>query len=367
MSKIHHVQLTNCDWLSFTVLMTLTQQELANEPTLQQPAGYILKDYGGTNLYKRRAILYNQDGDKILTLLWLPHSSIIDVHSLFVEVANTLLYTGFDHILDLLFDIHPYTWGSLSRLDIATDFNPTRHQAAVIDGLQAGTMYVTGKREGSLFHDYRQGAKVERQARCMSWGSKHSDVKWKLYNKTKELYEVDDKGRKWCNKPYIEAQWVRHNLDRDNVWRLELSIMGAASYDWRGSRLNWSITDPTALATLYYDMVAKRFTIRKNEGHPNKRYDTIVDLLDIPDYEHERIAKRESLGERHHTDHAATMRNLMKELDKPETQCNRTIAYTLLSSLDAVIQAAHLQAYFLRATGKDFDSWHEEYICNLPR
>lgn len=366
MKQQHHTQLTNCDWLSFSVLMTLSQFELANEPILTTPDGYILKNYGGTNLYRRRAILYTIEGDKVLTLLYQPHSQIIDIHSLFVEVANRLLYTGFDHILDLLFDVHPYTWQSLSRLDIATDFNPTQSQTTIIDMLQAGTAYVAGKREGSMFHDYRQGGTVKRQARCISWGSKHSDVRFKLYNKTLELYDQDDKGRRWCNKPYIESQWRRHNLDINNVWRLEVSIMGAASYDWRGHRLDWSITEPQAMAWLYYDLVAKRFVVRKNEGHTNKRYDTILDFLEIPDVEHCRIAKREAADAHHHTDHAATMRNLMKELDKPETQCNRQITATLLSALETVIQSAHLQGYFLRATGKIFDDWAEEFCAALP-
>lgn len=365
-SEITHKQITNCDWFSFSVLMALSDIELATEPLLNQPKGYILKQYPGTNLYKRRAILYTEYGDKVLTLLYQPHSRIIDIHSLFVEVANRLLYTDFRYIFDLLMEIHIYSWQSLSRFDIATDFNPTKSQSAIIDMLQSGKAYITGKREGSMFHDYCQGGNVQRVARCMSWGSKHSDVKFKLYNKTKEIFEVDDKGRRWCNKPYIHSMWLANGLNPDNVWRLEVSIMGAASYQWHGEKLSWDIIDPLSTAMLFYDLVAKRFIIRKNEGHTNKRYDKILDFLDIPEMEHYRLRKVEPRDIQKHTDHAATIRNLIRELERPETQCNKNIVATLLGSLQTVIQSANLEGYFHRAIGKNFETWINDYCNELP-
>lgn len=366
-SHYSRIQLTNCDWLSFSVLMALSPLELATEPQLNQPKGYIIRQYSGTNIYKRRAILFTEHGDKVLTLLYQPHSNIIDVHSLFVEVANRLLYYDFDFILDLLQEIHTYSWQSLSRFDIATDFNPSIRQQFIIDMLQSGKAYITGKREGSMFHDYKQDSTIKRVARCMSWGSKYSDVKFKLYNKSMEIFETDDKGRRWCNKPYIHSAWLRHGLEANNVWRLEVSIMGAASYEWRGEKLRWNVTRPEEFTALFYDLIAKRFVVRKNEGHTNKRYDTILDLLNIPDSDHYRLRKVEPRDIQKHTDHAATIRNIMKELDRPETQCNRTITQSLLGTLNTVISSANLEAYFQRMTGKYFDVWLEEYINNLPK
>lgn len=361
-----YIQLTNLDWLSFTCLMTMTQYEYATEPILQQPEGYVLQYFSGTNLFKRRAILFSEYGDKILTLLYQPHSNIIDASSLFVEVANKVLYCRYDYILDLLQQIHSIVWGSLSRIDIATDFNPTRHQQFVIDGLQSGELYISGKREGSLFHDYKQGQKIQRVARCMSWGSKYSDVKFKLYNKTKEIHEIDANGRTWINKPYIVNQWESYGLNPNNVWRLEASIMGASAYTWHDEKLNWNITTPVLFTDLFYDLVAHRFTIRKNEGHQNKRYDHIVNFLQIPDVAHYRLRKADPEEEQRHTDHASTLRNLIKELEKPETQCNETIVAHLLNTTRAVIGTARLDGYFLRAMGLNFEEWEKQYLEKLP-
>lgn len=103
-------QITSCDWLSFSVLLSLSPEEKATEPRLTTPAGFFLQEFTGTNQYKRRAILYDASGEKVLTLLWQPHSRIIDGNSMFVEVANPLLYSGhIRSIPDLLQEIHPST------------------------------------------------------------------------------------------------------------------------------------------------------------------------------------------------------------------------------------------------------------------
>lgn len=366
-SHITHTQITNCDWLSFSVRMKLSDYELATRPKFNIPQGYILQHYSGTNLYKQRAILYTENGDKVLTLLYEPHSRIICRDSLFVEVANRLLYTNFDYILDLLQHLHDWTWQSLSRFDIATDFNPTDSQFHIIDMLQSGSAYVSGKREGSMFHDYQQGDKINRIARCLSWGSKYSDVKFKLYNKSKEIFETDDKGRQWCNKPYIHSMWLSNGLDPKQVWRLEVSIMGAASYQWHGQKLSWNITHPAEYHELFYDLYTTRFQIRANQGHQYKRYDKLLDFLQVPaDIDKERLRKADPEAPQKHTDHAATIRNLMKELERPETQCNRIIVSTLLDALKTTISAANLESYFQRSMGKGFDEWSEDYCRALP-
>lgn len=360
-------QVTNCDWLSFSVRMVLTDAERLEGIQMKCPPAYtLIQQKTGTNQFKQRAILYNEAGDKVLTLLWQPHSKIIADNTLFVEVANRWLYAGFNP-LPLLDEIHLYTFGSLSRFDIATDFNPTPRQQQVIAMLTAGTAYVQGKREGSLFHDFHQGKTVERQARQLAWGNPQTNIKFKLYNKTKEITEVDDKGRTWCNKPYIKDNWLVNglNLSKD-VWRLEVSIQSASTHQWRGEKLDMAIYDPAAYTPLFYDLAATRFVIRKNEGHDNKRYDHILDFLDIPDTDHYRLRRLDPKSEQHHTDHAATLRNIMKQLEREETKVNERIAMSLLSTAENIVEAASLQGYFLRATGQTFDQWKVHYIRELP-
>lgn len=350
--------------------MVLSEEEKANEPQLQQPQGYILKDFIGTNIYKRRAILFNQNGEKLLTLLYMPHSRVINPASLFVEVANKYLYTGFDWVLDLVRQVHENVFQSLSRFDIATDFNPNPYQISVIDQLQSGNYYVQGKREGAMFHNFKSGTayKVERLPKQMSWGSMESSVKFKLYNKTKEITQVDPNGRSWCSKPYIVDCWRENGLLIDNdIWRLECSITSCSQHQWRGEKLDYGITDISEYTALFYDLVATRFVIRKNEGHQNKRYDRIQPFLIMPDRQPYRLRKVEPKGTQPHTDFAATLRNLLKELDRPEIQCNGTLSRTLLATTRTVIDNAKLGNYFIRATGKDFDTWEKEYLDNCPQ
>lgn len=360
-------QVTNCDWLAFSVRMVITDAERLEGITMSVPDNHtLIMQQSGTNQFRKRAILYNSAGDKVLTLLWEPHSKIIAPNTLFVEVANRWLYSNLNP-LPLLDEIHNYTFGSLSRIDICTDFNPTQPQQAIIAMLTAGTAYVQGKREGSLFHDYRQAKTVERQARQLAWGNPQTNIKFKLYNKTLEITEYDEKGRQWCNKPYIRDCWQLNGLNiAKDVWRLECSIQSASTHQWKGEKLDLSIYDPSQYTPLFYDLIATRFVIRKNEGHPNKRYDHILDFLDIPDMEHYRLRRLDPTSEQHHTDHAATLRNIIKQLERDETRCNERIAMSLLSSAESIVDAANLQGYFLRASGETFEQWKVHYLQSLP-
>lgn len=352
------------DWLAFSVLLPLTPLEQHNGIHLYTPPNYSLQEYTGTNIYKHRFILYNDFGDKVLTLLHTPHSNIIAPNSMYVEVANRELYTRGTDILDLLSYIHEYTFQSLSRLDVAGDFEPTLEQSSIIDKLQAGSIYAQGKREGSLFHTYNKNSdgKMQRVAKCMSWGAKTTDVKFKLYNKSKELMETDSIGRTFCTKPYIPAMWSENGLPltRD-IWRLEISITSSSAYTWRGEHLSWFLTQPENYTPFYWDMISSRFTLRYNQGHKYNKNDKVAEFLPIPPPPHYRLTRKEPNSEQHHTDHAVTLRSLMKELDRPEIQLCPTIAISLLNSLHSVITHAHLEGYFSRAVGLSFESWRREY------
>jgi len=359
-------QLTNCDWLSFSVLMTLTEEEKATGPQLTPPPGYTLTEASGTNMYKHRAMLYNQHGDKVMTLLWQPHSRIIDGESLFVEVANPLLYDSRHlQVRDLLQQIHPHTWQSLSRLDIATDFQPTVAQMAVINMLRSGSAYVQGKRDASQWLTQTSADKyVTLQPHQLTWGNKNSQIKWKLYNKSKEIYETDTAGRTWCNKPYIAALWEANGFatDRD-TWRIEVSIMSSGQLQWRGLRLSWdTVADPATLANLYYDLYQTRLKIRLNQGHENKRYDKEVPLLDVPEGDIFRIQKAVPASEQQHVAFAATLRALVAQLEKPEVEAAPAIHTPLLSVLEHVVTTAGLRGYFAAVTGRDVFQWTDEYI-----
>lgn len=361
-------QLTAIDWLSYSVRLALSPEEIETQPVMACPDGLSLVEYPGTNMFKRRAILYDHNGDKIITLLWQPHSSIIDARNMLVEVANPLLYTNkYLHLPELLQKIHCCTWVSLSRLDLATDFQPTPAQQQVIDMLQQGSIYVQGKREGTMWHSYDCAAKyVSRQPHQMAWGNKASQIKWKLYNKTKEIFEKTPTGRTWCNKPYIADYWSRNGFasDRD-TWRLEVSIMGSGQLQWHGHRLAWDIvSDPDTYTSLYYDLYNTRMKMRLNQGHTNKRYDEVVEFLRTPDTTPDRIRKAEPGEERTRVTYASTLRALVKELDRPEIHSTPAIHQPILDTLGHIVKISGLGGYFSAMMGQGFESWADDYTKN---
>ena len=353
----------NIDWFSFSVLLALSDEEKAHGISLRCPDGYQMVEYSGTNLYKNRHILYSQYGDKVLTLLTTPHSKIIKPESMFVEVANRWLYCDFSFVVTLLQQIHSYSFQSLSRLDICCDFNPSVSQWDVIEGLQDSRYYVTGKREGSMFFTIHtaDNLRLKRNAHCMSWGSKSTNIKWKLYNKTLEVCEVAPNGKRYINKPYIWQMWLDNQLDPQQVWRLEVSIMGASSYKWRGEHLTWDVMQQHKFTPLYWDLTAYRFLVRANEGHKNRGHDTIMPFLDIPATDHYRLRPADPKGDRPHDDHAVSVRAAMKELERPEVKCYRRMSDAWLQVLTDTVEAGRLQQFFYNNYGMSLQQYKQQY------
>lgn len=358
------IQVTSLDWLSCSYIMALTDDErIFGHAHLNEPPGMRLVECAqGTPQYRRRVIVQTERGDKLLTLLLEPHSSIIDSRSMFVEYSNPTLYdpAGLDWLQDIITVIHPGWFQSLSRIDIATDFHPSPGQMSIITSLQQNTAYVAGKREGAGFHNYTRpagGGRVTVAPKQLGWGSKYSSVKWKLYNKTREITEVDKNGRTWCTKPYIPEKWTSAGLVERPVWRLEASITGASTYDWRGERLDWTTTNPEYYTQLFWDLYSTRFVIRSNDGHKCSTNDKQLNLLEPPDKPVHRIRERVSGKCRESVELAASLRACIKELDKPEISLSPIMRETWLRTANDVIKTGNLEGYFLRAFGRTFDQY----------
>lgn len=358
--------LINLDWLSFSVILAFTEEErIFNHAQLNEPPGIKLVECdSGTPQYRRRVLVISEKGDKLLTLLLEPHAKIIHPQSMFVEVANANLYDtmGVDWLLDLIENIHQYSFQSLSRIDIAADFLPTTEQWDIITSLAAGTAYVQGKKDGAMFHIFeRPGGKVVRMPKQMGWGSKYSAIKWKLYNKTKEITEIDDKGRTWVTKPYIVDAWTDAGLPTDgDKWRLEMSLTGASSYDWRGDKIGWPLTSREQFVSFFWDTYASRFTIRANEGHQCRKNDKLLPLLEIPDTT-SRVRKRTGTGEQLHAEYAATLRSAIREIERPEVAANPAMMDAWIGVAASTIAHGNLGGYFYRSFGC---SW-EDYAASL--
>lgn len=357
-------QVISLDWVAYSVTLALSYTERATgHANLVAPPGYTLVECKhGTPQYKRRLLLLDPQGDKVATLLLEPHSSIINPQDMYVEVANSMLYRdgGAQTVRSLVQACHESAFRSLSRIDVACDFQPDTHQMAVINGLERLDMYAQGKRSGCQFHEYTLppgGGKVRKAPIQLSWGSKASAMKWKLYNKTLEITTTDDHGRQWCSKPYIPARWAMHGMGASGVWRLEASLTGASSFEWRGEKVGWPMIETETWEAFFYDMMATRFIIRRNEGHACRKNDTIVDLLDDRGQDHQRLRERTGDAEKEAVEFASTLRMLVKELDRPECAYTPAMRSTLLTTIYDVLNHGHLHGYFLRTMGTTFEEW----------
>jgi hypothetical protein len=210
-----------CDWLQIwcigdlktdTKLYKIEKQKYGN-PTF-------------TDIYVIHSVLLNCE---CATLACNPRSAIIDKRGALLKLKNTMLY-AMDYcqlINDLLQELG-YTFKSVSRLDLAVDFNSFEgfnwHRIEpehLIRKYARGEYTKVGRNKGNMF--------VENNIyQYLRFGTSNSDISCYLYNKTVELQQK-------VMKHYIIEQWEMSDIDtKKDVWRLEISIKGNS----------WKYTDP---------------------------------------------------------------------------------------------------------------------------
>lgn len=340
----------NCDWLAFSVRLMETSKERDNHAfTFRQPKGYRLIEYTGTNIYRRRLILYHSSGRKVLTLLCEPHSRVIDRLAMLVEVANEYLYTGYAFMLGLVNEIHPCLFLCLSRFDLCCDFVATSDRLRLIRQLSTNEAYVQGKKDGSSFHNYTsEDTGIERTNRQQSWGSKHSNIKWKVYNKSLEIFEIDKQGHRTCDKPYIAAEWQRAGWDVLKVWRIEVSISPAAKFQFYGKRLNWNLAiNGFEITDLFVSLYMTRFVVRLNQGHRDKSNDKRVHLLaDLGEVQRVTQYINPTPKDLPVVEYAASLNAAMLQLSKPEVIINEDMRQLWIDTTVKCVKIGHLEQYF---------------------
>lgn len=340
----------NVDWLAFSVRLCETSTERDNHAfSFHSPTGYRLVEFAGTNIYKRRIILYHESGRKVLTMLCEPHSRVIDRLAMLVEVANEYLYTGFAQMLDLINEVHPCTFLCLSRFDICCDFVATPDRLQLIKQLSENQAYVQGKRDGVSFHAYTaEITGIERVNRQQSWGSKNSNIKWKVYNKSLEIFEVGKNGERTCNKPYIADEWRRAGWDVLNVWRIEVSLSPAAKFQFYGKRLSWKIAiNGFDVTDLFVSLYMTRFVVRLNQGHRDKSNDKRVHLLaDLGQVQRVTQYVNPNPSELPIVEYAASLNAAMLQLSKYEVLINETMRELWIDTAVKCVKIGHLERYF---------------------
>lgn len=343
------------DWLGLSLRMNKDPRDIPHHQW---------REYSATNVWGKRRILYTEDGDKVLTLLSEPRSSVIRKDAALLEVENEWLYHGggIPMVMDTLRSSVPYEVLGFSRLDLAADFCPDDEGRTVIEGLASGDYYVAGKRNGSSFWSTNNNPRLapmwngRKIPHCQSWGHKTSAIKWKLYYKTKEL--ADAGGGKFMDKPYIVDMWRCAGMDIQNVWRLEVSIKHGNAFVFDGMVLDLD-TIATNRAQVFRTLMSSRFQIHKNEGHKDKTNDTIVSLLDIrPGCATFRSAPPKKMAE--HNGRIALLRQLVKALDDEQVLLDAESRHGVLEHIEQIIRRDGLQHYFYAMVGDTFEGFRDD-------
>lgn len=318
----------------------------------------------GTNVWQYRAELYNEYGERVLTILAKPISTaFIDPHAGLVEVANEWLYHGIGvaGALDLLQWCCPFRITGFSRLDLCMDFQPSLEQVDVIKGLSSKRYYVAGKRNWSEFYstptdDYIPPVWRGGCPHCQSWGHKTTQVKWKLYYKSKELR---DAGQGWFDKPYIVDGWRHYGLDENNVWRLEVSMHNCNSLLKDGEEISfarWSADDMGIFTSLY----KSRFVVRRDEGHKDKTNDTVIPFLPISTSSTCRCKGYES--ETGRSARIGLLRSLVKYATQEEVFMDVRSSEALSEHVESIVMRDHLEDYFKSMTSMTLGQWTKQLV-----
>lgn len=230
------------DWLEVYCLESATRYPC--NANYFERKGYLVRQRAyGTRVYNEMFEILNDNGDPMLEVRRNPASgdgsfSGLVPESCHLRVPNWMLYQGnaIAWLSQFLID-HEYIFKRIYRIDIANDFE-------VFDSGDKPSRFVRRYLEGQ----YRKVNQCSLSAhgddtwsRCnwnsLSWGSRHSMVGTKLYNKTKELEEGGNP------KPYIRSAWMMAGLidnptdftkampdgtrEKKEIWRLEYSLKSA--------------------------------------------------------------------------------------------------------------------------------------------
>lgn len=353
----HHYSV-NCDWLQFSVRL-----RDAESPELICPEGFRLEILPGTNVFRHRAILWRcSDGAKILTMLWSPYSPKIKKDIMSVQIANMILYcSGIHWAFSLLREVVECEFNSMSRVDICCDFEVSRFELMFIRRLWVGDYYVQRKSEGAVWWHAKD--KVGgRNVHCLNWGSCSSEIKVKLYNKSREL-GIDVSRETMSEKPWISKEWERTGFDVHRVWRLEFSMTGSGQLLWEGKKI--SLEDVAngewlfrVFCSLYHSRFVCRIAGRGLVGHKN--HDPRISMLVLPkgDERFEWVDNADDATAS--SEQIATLRRLLGTLDMPAVRSNESLWDSVATSILRVCECKGLRGYFGRVYGMDVDDWLQQ-------
>lgn len=326
----------SCDWLALSCLLSRPRD---GNP-LVAPSGWHCLQQSSTAVWSERWFIVDGDGNKVATILCVPRSPIIDCKRCVVEVANRWLYYEDLHdVLDRVLGILPMAITGLNRVDLCCDFEMTDTLYSTYKALASGDAYVKALRSGAMWwQDIPVGSSgdgqgMERVPHCLTWGGKDSVIKWKVYYKWLELFQAPPEAK----KPYIQDLWRAMGFHDRHVWRCEVSVLGSnalrdlemspiAPMTWYDDRVR-----------LFCDLYTDKFVVRRNEGHRDRRNDTVLPFLSVGGQRSVRHALPMSSRDDSDPERRVVCK-MWKELTQVDTSCNRQLAKVLCSSLSELLQ-----------------------------
>lgn len=337
----------NCDWLAFSVHLK------EPEPEIMCPDGLRIELCQGNNVFEHRALVFDGRGAKYLTLLWKPYSKVLPANLMTVQVANEFLYLpagqGVKWAFEDLQRIVDCTFNAVGRIDVCCDFESSEYRLEFLKHLNSGHYYVQHKSEGSTWwHETNNGDYHHKQLHCLTWGSPKSEIKVKIYNKSREQGLI---GGTEPEKPWIVNEWRDNNMDVHNVWRLEFSLQGAGQLRYKGKAITLDdVQNEYWLLDVLCEMYNKRFVTRINQGKRSghKNNDQQVKMFELPPRA-AGLKWADPKGDNYELPASITLlRSLMRQVDNPVVMASHPIFEEYAYMIIHLVEAHKLDGYFRR-------------------
>lgn len=343
----------NCDWLQYSVHLK------SPEPELLCPENYRIEICQGNNIFEHRAIVYNKQGAKYMTLLWKPYSKVLTSNLMTVQVANEFLYLpgglGMLWSYDTLREIVDCTFNAIGRVDICIDFEGSPERNEFLRHLNSNKYYVQAKTEGSSWwHD----AGGKKQLHCMTWGSPKSEIKVKVYHKSREQGVIDPNCQP--TKPWIIEEWKERKMNITNVWRLEFSLAAAGQLRYNKQPITLeNVADRQWLLDVALSLYHSRFVTRLNQGKRNGHHneDRQLYLLDLP--KRPRLLQwAEPQGKDYELPAAIELlRAMMRQIDNPAIMSQKQLFENYATTIADLVASNRLDGYFKRTWETDCETY----------
>lgn len=324
---------------------------------------YCIKRERGTNVFENVVDYYNTRDEIVFTIVSNPYSSIIKPDFAQLQIKNKWLYVG--NLEKLIYKIlfhSNFEYQGISRIDICADLynfeSWDEKNKCYLEPQEFIQLFAKGnikKNNPSKFTLWGKTEDYNNVYHCLNIGDGQSVFSWKIYNKSKELREVEDKS-------YVRQKWERDLLNFDkskDVWRFELSLkdinkiqLKNGDYNLNQDLANWLNNYP------YYFIifVQKKFAFKDDMGK-------FIDFIKLP--QHKKEGYELSTNLKGKFDYSPTMKdkgklinNLINIISKADT---KEIAMEYIEKIKDYIQEEDYY-YIFTSKGYNIDLLYSYFV-----